>query len=514
MWQDGYVTEIDYSYGYYSELNPARLGLAATLAGIDHTVPDAPTYLELGFGQGISINIHAAARPGTFWGNDFNPAHASYAQGLAHASGSGATLLDASFAELAAREDLPEFDIIALHGIWSWISDENRAHIIDIARRRLRPGGLFYVSYNTSPGQSPIAPLRHLIAEHSRHYSSGSMTNRVDAAFTFVKSLADADAAYFRIHPSMKKWLERASTRNHNYLAHEYLNAAWEVMPFSKTAGLLAEAKLDFAGSAHLLDQVNQLNFSKAAQEVLNGIDNPELQQTVQDYFINQTFRRDVFVKGRRHLSKLEQARRIKSQRFVLLKSPGDQTLKTKTPLGELNLSKDIYTPIAEVLAEDEHRPKTIPEMAEDSRCAKITYPQFVQALTVMCCLKDVAPTQDPGAVKSTTKSAQALNTALCAQAETSGDVHTLAAPLTGEGVTVTRFEQLFLRALETKQKDVPAWVWSILKQQGQRLVEDGKKIEKEADNLAKLRESHDGFCAQKLPILKRLGVTSAKHKT
>jgi hypothetical protein len=41
--------------------------------------PRAPRYLELGFGQGLTLNIHAAACPGEFWATDFNPVHASNA---------------------------------------------------------------------------------------------------------------------------------------------------------------------------------------------------------------------------------------------------------------------------------------------------------------------------------------------------------------------------------------------------------------------------------------------------
>jgi len=37
-----------------------------------------------------------------------------------------------ALAEFVARDDLPEFDVIALHGIWSWISAENRA-VMDVA---------------------------------------------------------------------------------------------------------------------------------------------------------------------------------------------------------------------------------------------------------------------------------------------------------------------------------------------------------------------------------------------
>ena len=71
---------------------------------------------------------------------------------MATASGAGAQLFDQSFAEFCNRGDLPHFDFIGLHGIWSWISDENRAVIVDFVRRKLAVGGVLYVSYNTQPG--------------------------------------------------------------------------------------------------------------------------------------------------------------------------------------------------------------------------------------------------------------------------------------------------------------------------------------------------------------------------
>ncbi len=162
-WTSGYVRDVDYTHGYYRELCPEMLQLAALHAGFAPPAAENPRYLELGFGQGISVNIHAAAHTGEYWGTDFNPSHAAHARALAEASMSGAVLLDESFAELAARTDLPEFDIIALHGIWSWISDENRQVIVDIVRRKLRVGGMLYLSYNCLPGLAPAMPLRHLM---------------------------------------------------------------------------------------------------------------------------------------------------------------------------------------------------------------------------------------------------------------------------------------------------------------------------------------------------------------
>ncbi len=87
-WTAGYVADIGYTYGYYTELNPLRVKLPFLSAGI--AFPEISTACELGFGQGMSTNIHAVASTVQWWGTDFNPAQAGFAQnwlrlpGLAH----------------------------------------------------------------------------------------------------------------------------------------------------------------------------------------------------------------------------------------------------------------------------------------------------------------------------------------------------------------------------------------------------------------------------------------------
>ena len=80
-WTAGYTTDIDYTYGYYSELNPLRVQLAFLQARL--APPLISTACELGFGQGMSINLHAAASGITWHGTDFNPAQAAFAQEMA-----------------------------------------------------------------------------------------------------------------------------------------------------------------------------------------------------------------------------------------------------------------------------------------------------------------------------------------------------------------------------------------------------------------------------------------------
>src|SRR5882762_9667404 len=162
-WTAGYVADIGYTYGYYTELNPLRTRLA--LLNAQQMVPGIETACELGFGQGLSTNIHAAASGVEWYGTDFNPSQAAFARDLAAKSGAAAKLYDDAFADFAHRTDLPDFDFIAVHGIWSWISDANREVIVEFIRRKLKVGGILYISYNTLPGWSAFAPMRHLMTE-------------------------------------------------------------------------------------------------------------------------------------------------------------------------------------------------------------------------------------------------------------------------------------------------------------------------------------------------------------
>ena len=109
-WSEGYISDIDYTYGYYSELNPHNVKIPFLTAGLE--APTFATACELGFGQGVSINAHSAASNVTWYGTDFNPSQASFAQELADISGSSAHIYDQSFAEFCHRDDLPDFDFI------------------------------------------------------------------------------------------------------------------------------------------------------------------------------------------------------------------------------------------------------------------------------------------------------------------------------------------------------------------------------------------------------------------
>ena len=84
----GYVDEIAYTFGYCDELNPLRLSLPLLHAGL--ALPAMHTACELGFGHGVSVNLHAAATTTRWYGTDFHEPHANFAQQLAASAGSQA----------------------------------------------------------------------------------------------------------------------------------------------------------------------------------------------------------------------------------------------------------------------------------------------------------------------------------------------------------------------------------------------------------------------------------------
>src|SRR5262249_43548645 len=154
----------------YRELAPTFLNFACVINGVVAPEPEKPLrYCELGCGRGYGTVLLAAANPNSHYvGIDFNPAHIAEARGLAKRAGvSNVTFLEMSFGDAAtsSRPELADFDIVALHGVYTWIMPEVKAQIIDFVREKLVSGGLVYVSYNCMPGWAPVGPMQRLLKE-------------------------------------------------------------------------------------------------------------------------------------------------------------------------------------------------------------------------------------------------------------------------------------------------------------------------------------------------------------
>lgn len=511
-WTAGYVADIGYSSQYYAELNPARLPIALLNAG--YAPPRIRTACELGFGQGVSVNMHAAAQPDVEWyGNDFNPSHAAFAAGLAEAAGSKAQLTDQSFAEFFAREDLPDFDYIGLHGVWSWISDENRALIVDFIRRKLRVGGVVYISYNTLPGWAAAMPLRQLMAQHAATLSAPGLATetKVEAALAHVEALLAAEPAYAAANPQIAQRFAKMKTLDRRYLAHEYFNRDWKPMYFSEVADMLSSAKLSFACSANYGDMLDEIWMTPEQKALLDAAPTDVLTQGVRDFIVNQQFRKDIWIKGGESPSPQRRMQMLAEQRIILVSSV--QSVGTMVELGgrQVHLQESVYKPILDILAD--HRPHSVGDIQAAVAASGVEPLQVLQATVVLLSTNFVVPAQSAKAVAAAREGVERINAEILRRVQKGEDFPFLAASQMGGAVAVDGVMQLFADAVSrniSSVEDVVDHVWSILSAENRVMLKDGKPIDTVEGNMAELRAQAEVFVKQKSPLLQALGATFA----
>ncbi len=508
-WTDGYVADIGYTFGYYNELNPLRIRLAFLNAGL--VFPEVGTACELGFGQGVSANFHAATSMVEWHGTDFNPSQAAVAQEMARASGASAHLHDAAFADFCNRSDLPDFDFICLHGIWSWISDENRHTIVDFIRRKLKVGGVAYISYNTQPGWAAMVPMRHLLTLHSdlMGASAQGIVPRIDAALAFAEKMMAANPGFAKANPLVGAKLDKLRGQNRNYLAHEYFNRDWMPMPFATMAQWLAPAKVGFACSATYQEHVDGINLTPEQKAVVQEIGNTTFRESVRDFMVNQQFRRDYWVKGVRTLTPLEQTEQLRAQRVALVLPRAEVPSKAVTAAGEATLQEAVYGPILEVLA---GQPVvTLGEIEAQVAHRKLGLGHVAQAALVLGGMGALAPANDEHTARLVAERTRKLNHYLCNQARSRQEIACLASPVTGGGVAVSRFRQMFLQAMGQGRKTPEEWAqyaWSLAAAQGGKINnKDGVPLETAEENLAEMTNRARDFAVSQLPVLKGLGI-------
>lgn len=221
-------------------------------------------------------------------------------------------------------------------------------------------------------------------------------------------------------------------------------------------------------------------------------------------------------MKGLRKLSPLEQGEALRKQRLILVSHRSDIQLKVNGALGEARLNDDAYLPLLDLLAD--HVPRTLGELEEALRAGSrpsLGFSQLLQVVLVLHGAGHLMAVQRTGDAAGARTTAARANAWLLNHARGRGEVSYLASPLTGGGISVGRFQQLFLLARMQGAEEPRHWAreaWTILARQGQRLMKEGKALENPEDNLKELEALADTFAQRLLPILEALEVSSRGH--
>jgi SAM-dependent methyltransferase len=331
----GYATDIPYLRDFKPPLAPAWLDHVALVGGVEPPARKPGfAWCDLGCGQGVTANILAATHPGgTFHAIDAMPAHIDHALRLA----AEAAIPNIGFhcVDFATAIDLelPLFDYIVAHGVYSWVDSANRRALRRFFDRRLKPGGLVYVSYNAMPGWARDLPFQRLARELARG-SSGDSAARFAAALGTIRALAAAEVPALAPSFIVSELEQRPEDYTPAYLVHEFMPDAWQPLYVTEVRAAMKTIGLAPVGSATLIENLDPLVLSGNARKVLGAIADDDLRELVRDFYLDQRFRCDVFARDNRRLGGEGRCDTLLASTFALTRPAAAIRYSAATPAG------------------------------------------------------------------------------------------------------------------------------------------------------------------------------------
>lgn len=479
-WNQGYVTDITYTRGYYSTLNPLRIKLCFLSQKL--LPPTIKTACELGFGQGITLNFNATNPSIEWYGTDFNPSQATFAKHLSNIAQTPLNIYDASFGELLERDDLPNFDFIALHGIYSWVSPKVREQIITFIQKKLNFGGVALISYNAQAGWASIAPLGDLLRAYSNHLTpiSKQSSMRAREGLNFIGELMSLPSTEIIRNPQVSSMLQTLQKMDDTYLAHELLNGSQTAFNFLEISQDLERAKLDFATYAEFSNHLINVQLSDQEKSLLSKVAHSRpIYEMLKDLMFATTFRNDYWVKGSVTLDNTQCLEELLKLRIVLTIPFAQANYSLNTRRGTLNLNEDFYKPILDILkSNDPIMVSEIKEYLQKTLNREIFYHELLESLIALSSKDYIKIAQEDDQIMQALKYTQKLNAHILQQSlENQNYINHLVSPVTGEGVALNRFELLFIYAYIHQGKKWIDFISNHLEKRNEKIVKDGKEL-------------------------------------
>lgn len=494
LWQDGYLTSIPYPHHVHRELSPSWLVAVLTALGVRApALREGFSYCELGCGQGLNSLLLAAANPaGRFLAVDYNAQHIEHGRSLATAAGlTNLAFRQASFAELAEEETQEGFDFIVLHGVYSWVSADNRAAIRRFVQRRLNPVGVLYLGYMSHPGMSAFIGAQRLLWQVAQG-AAGGPRERLRAGLDALKAWQQAGAGYFAEHPDVARLLAGADDADLDFLAHELLCEHWAPLHSAEVIGDIAAFGGQFLGSATPLENIDALSLPGHCLALLQGLEPPALRETAKDLARNQAQRRDLFQHGPQSLDAEHHRQALLASCWAALPgAPASGALLFDTRIGPVQGDAQLFSPVLQALAAG---PRSFSELLRQPALAAQPG-NLSPALQMLLWAGHAHPLVDAPVAPV---ACQALNRLLAeGDLQGAGYGH-LAAPSLGASIPVNRLEMAAARVLLEHPE-----------LSGERLQETVLALLRRFALAAGVpeREQLQAFERHRLPIWRQLGV-------
>jgi SAM-dependent methyltransferase len=519
-WNHGYFAAGSYASYFHRELVPGWLDFASLIRAQapPRRREGAPfRYLDLGTGMGFGLCLIAAAHPeGQFVGVDFLPAHIAHGRWLAAELGlANVRFVEADFLSLC-RDPSPlagadgiaaPFAYVVAHGIATWVSAEVREALLATASAQLEPGGIFYCSYNTQPGWLSRTPFHALLLLEQQRSDPSDPRRAIERSANQLAALLGSDdnpAVLAEAQPTLAAELERI--RSHPdlaYICSEYLSVHWQPLYVGEMHGLCAAHKLSHLGSASL-PELFEVFLPERARSVVTAETNPRIREALFDLAINQSFRRDLFVKGRVELSGPQRQQALAAVRLRRLQAASGphKDYVFVTSCGEFHADGDLCRAVEDLLADG---PFDLSQLGQAlAMDADALLPGVAILLHAGRLALDRGDAAEPAGAPARHANEQLLR--LIAQR---GSYSHLVAPASGGAIPFSFVDGLAVEAIGQgiEQTDLPAWVeLGIQLAEAQLRDERGQPFEDPAARQQKLADLVTEFLSWRFVLLQDLG--------
>jgi predicted methyltransferase family protein len=304
----------------------------------------------------------------------------------------------------------------------------------------------------------------------------------------------------------------KMAERNANYLAHEFLNEYWTPFYSVDVADDMAEAKLNFVGSATLAENHLELLGNEDVQAKIKAQPTQRLRQLFQDLAQNQRFRRDVFVRGHAQLNRVGTARNMEQQVFGAVRDLKNVTNVAKVARGEVKFDEQAFPVLKEAFQQGTW---STAELRKEMAARKLMHVDVERTTALLVATGIAVPcavASRPGPIPAHPKRINIpspVNRALVKRMVDNLAAGNLVSPLAGNAMSLDPIFAVILSAAGQPWKDQDEFKERIFGEVKRRRLRFNKpaKEEKPLDDMARAAQFLDRFWADEAPVLHRLGV-------
>ena len=314
--------------------HPDRLATVATFLGASPPEVAQCRVLEVGCNDGGNLIPMAVALPSaTFIGCDLSPfAIAAGQRTIAELGLTNVALVEEDLASLAPAHGT--FDYIIAHGVYSWVPEHVRDGLFALARQRLSPDGVMFVSFNAMPGCRIRQATWDVLHFHVDHIADPRV--RLAAARELARIIGDGGKALHEADETLRAEFRSIAQRSDSLLFHDDLAELNTPFYFHEFAAHAARFGLKYLAEAEL-HTMSAAGLSAEARAFLTTLD-PLAREQYLDFVRLRRFRQALLLRSEARFDMT-----TRGQRMGAMHVSADPSLQRSAAAGKLaELARDL----------------------------------------------------------------------------------------------------------------------------------------------------------------------------